>query len=548
MPELRKFVLIAALALCPGCRGRGTSDAQHASSLPLPAGPFRVDVTREILEHRDALVAVLDEVPLPADHPLSQTVDSWVLLIDRAMRGAGLVSDDVPVPRGHVLPADDANAFNPLMRQCLDLRVEPLVNVSVHVPAGEELRAEIDVETVSAQFERVLSWRSLDCRSATPDELHAIRQVLARGSCRRELSGTTIRMAAECYAEDGPWRAETVSIFKNMNAVVVNRGLLARLPREDMLVSVIAHELAHYYRAHHASLLEAPRFWYRDGEWPVPEHRTPLAPDRVPADLVQALDTAMPFLPRIAGAELGAATWPAMLGFLDDRTAFCDQCPPSCEEASALLGRNRVLAKAMQRDWFPHAFRAPPGYLRFEASLRECLRSLPGDAASRLVRLTPVEPARIGHTENLWEALRRADALHEADRSVRLAQLERARALQLGLYTTEQEADEFGLEIATRFAGIDPVWVLREKLASGPWRSAEGYPDFQQCHRMARNGWKRPDGSWESLIPMNTNELHHDNCFRAYNVAREIAVHGGPNRTLPPERWKVLRELARRQE
>ena len=55
------------------------------------------------------------------------------------------------------------------------------------------------------------------------------------------------------YSLPAKFRAKRVYFLQNANWITIHTGLFANLDTEEKFVSVLAHELAHYYRAHSAT-------------------------------------------------------------------------------------------------------------------------------------------------------------------------------------------------------------------------------------------------------------------------------------------------------
>jgi hypothetical protein len=166
---------------------------------------------------------------------------------------------------------------------------------------------------------------------------------------------------------------------------------------------------------------------------------------------------------------------------------------------------------------------------------------------SRVATSFPFGRFPVGNAANAWDVLRAMDRRYEEMRVEYLQVAEEARAARIGYYSIEQEADEHGAEFLVR-GGVNPSVAVKSTLARG-WTNDVGVPGFKLCHQMARTGWKNPDGSWQVLTPFDFDGdfgSHHDTCYRAYNLAREIEAHPdyASKKYLPlsPEKWGELRK------
>jgi hypothetical protein len=111
----------------------------------------------------------------------------------------------------------------------------------------------------------------------------------------------------------------------------------------------------------------------------------------------------------------------------------------------------------------------------------------------------------------------------------------------LGFYTAEQEADEIGLELLAE-VGIAPSVAVDMLFALPVWPVADGVTK-PECEDLRARGWKDEAGAPVSVPVGNPIEPHHDQCFRIFNVDREIDAHRyelreGP--TPPGDEWSTL--------
>jgi hypothetical protein len=126
------------------------------------------------------------------------------------------------------------------------------------------------------------------------------------------------------------------------------------------------------------------------------------------------------------------------------------------------------------------------------------------------------------------------------------------RANRLGWYNQEQMADDFSLELMSNL-GIDPrvgmhLWAafasqVTEKILSPDLLVQNGYPVASSCVDLAKAGFRNGAGAWLPMrLEKDWNDAHHSFCYRAFNIAREIDLHGyvtDPSRTPP-----ALKEVA----
>jgi hypothetical protein len=150
---------------------------------------------------------------------------------------------------------------------------------------------------------------------------------------------------------------------------------------------------------------------------------------------------------------------------------------------------------------------------------------------------------------NLWDVLKRASQrLKDQDRQA-LASLNEAWASRLGQYTTEQEADDLAAEWLGD-AGIDPEHMVlaMKRLGDGLPTSLGGFAlGMETCEELFTNDWFR-DGQYFFVPIGNYAEVHHSQCYRMFNLSREISAHGltatGTAPRVPSHSWADLQRSA----
>jgi hypothetical protein len=137
------------------------------------------------------------------------------------------------------------------------------------------------------------------------------------------------------------------------------------------------------------------------------------------------------------------------------------------------------------------------------------------------------------------------------------AELERNR---IGMYTTEQEADDIAMELAAR-VGLRPDDVLDgylemmhalEHADPAEFARYDNGLSADQCAALYRAGFRAPaaDGGLDDVyVPLGVlYDPHHAWCYRVFNLFREKQVHGyttGPA-DFPPDDppWAQVRAAA----
>lgn len=366
-----------------------------------------------------------------------------------------------------------------------------------------------------------------------------------------------------------------VAIASTSPFVHATTPLIANLD-EKSVVLVLAHELAHYYRAH-ASPLTEPHY----GFWYAKDPATPARP--VPASDAAALQSAyeeVDAAPKpLGGPGLTTKYHARLRGFaLEIGAALDKRTEPACVDAHAATAGEWV------HDFLWNPLPAPDSrtkYVDYEAKLASCALSIAvgapanGDPIATLTKLQANVALRLPGVTAPQSASTLDAFLTQLDTNVRaldarIADLDaRMRVQHIGLYTQEQEADEIALDLVTKL-GISAdealdAWrsVMLALEASNIQRYGErsvrdeqratGEPTAAQCNALSQAGFTQtaPDGT---KVPVFVTmgalaDPHHANCYRLFNLWRETKAHAYPTQgqVAPPgPPWSDLQREAKR--
>jgi hypothetical protein len=353
--------------------------------------------------------------------------------------------------------------------------------------------------------------------------------------------------------------------------------LLAEVDEATVAV-VVAHELGHYFRGH---LSEAVRtktnFWYR-----VDAARAGVA---VPAADSASLSAAYTEVVQ-QGRSLGGYKFPSKYSprlreflVLGLAPILAARTEPgfACTAARKAIGPSiaSVLGSEVPSE------EARIGFLAFEGSLAGCAASLkltgPGvssiSAGEVLFAASAHKPGpKVKISLNLGDSL--GDLLGRLDKQAKdldaktVALEKRIRENRVGLYTTEQEADDFALEISTRLGlsaeqvlqgwigfmtAIDKTYLAsmgEERLRA--YYKQTGEYDAPSCAKLLADNFTTA-GADGTRVPVTMSlgqldEPHHTSCYRLYNLAREARVRnytlGAAQTELSPP-WATLKAQAK---
>jgi len=348
---------------------------------------------------------------------------------------------------------------------------------------------------------------------------------------------------------------------------------------ETTLAVVAAHELGHYYRGHTTDKARARyNFWFQED---AAQKKTP-----VPAKDAAALKAA--YLEVVQGVK--PANGPSFASKYSERLRplllaglaplLLERKEPdfACAAARDALG---PWTEELQHGEAPSAA-TRASFLDFEAKLVSCAPSLAlnGEPGAKSVsggsvlfagakyRPGPKTKVSISFSgDTLGAFLGRLD-LSARDLDTKAAKLlQHMRDNRIGLYTIEQEADDFAMDLATKLGfSVDEIlqgWVSfmaaadRMYLKSvSPERlqayyQSIGERDAASCAALLKDGFTQDDGAGNRVpVTMSLGRLdepHHTSCYRLWNLAREASVQhfvaGPKQQPLAPD-WADLRAEA----
>ena len=345
---------------------------------------------------------------------------------------------------------------------------------------------------------------------------------------------------------------------------------------ETDLVMTAAHELGHYYLAH-ASAVGAAKYgyWFNRGEGDAQPRRA------TNAEALEAAYAEVVVPNPVAGPPLGKQYSPRMREMLvrvvwpllAERREADFACAAARDALAPVVGE-------LQAGSGPYTDDARKGYEAFEKKLSACagriaLRGAEPQSVSAgtlllqgaLHRPGPKTKLSVRIGDTLADFLGRLD-VEAKELDAKAARLvASARSNHVGLYTTEQAADDFSMEIGTRLGfttdEILASWIntMRgiEALVTNAY-PAEQVDEYYRatgdlrpdaCKALLDAGFTRTDEQGRRVLVTvemgQLDEPHHSNCYRLYNLFRESRAHrytiGTRPAALEPA-WSVLQARA----
>lgn len=398
----------------------------------------------------------------------------------------------------------------------------------------------------------------------------------ARARCKVDTSGgNTWKFSGDQCGGAGTYPLP-ISMVAASPYIHVTSDLVAALDETTVAV-VLAHELGHYYRSHVSSLVQRKYdFWfdvdptaprrpvpsaeaaafaaaYKDivsGPKPVAEaalkgRYSPRLRQLLVGPIASALSSLRQNNPTVACANVKAGMWTTQLlfnGSVPDesvRSSFV-----AFEDALAACGDALKVAS------YPDESELDLGGLLIAADYRALGSPRIPDHTTLTVALGILEKAA-------------SDIDKKASNFLADVQTNR-----VGLYTTEQEADEMALDVATK-AGIAPDAVIggwldfmRAGDASGKAAMGAAYDAYlkqtgdlteSSCRALLTNDFSDVDASGNRtphvMVIGQLDEPHHASCYRLYNLWREQRAHqyvAGPAPEALSPAWSEIRAEAQR--
>lgn len=488
-------------------------------------------VARGTIVGDDLAAAGLTPDQLPdATDPLRQRVQFWIDQIDAVVRSRDTASlAGAGKPHGVLIPSSEPNAHSGYSDVCLAFSAT-FAGPPSGETQGDGTNAVVVFDRAAGTFRGPVVDRDPPCAPASlpvAEQAELLKWTFApHPACTFTIEGTEVRFAEACRAlivPDDPWytgmkKATRLAVVQSVNWTVFFTGLL-RETKEEEFVAILAHEMGHYYMSH----ANTPRALYNQF------YRLDASnPEGKPKDDPAA---------RVLGDALLAAL---------DATRGLTRYPPHANQNlhSALFDLTKSLRKEMEKlapaPCQPlSAAVAANDYPKYEDLIAACTGAIKTGSGvgqfpvpklkSTLSAFSPRILAKLGLGEDL-AGIDTIKALYDtmnAKLPVILDQplntlddlTAKAAAFPLGLYTFEQEADELSLEWLMDL-GVKPDVAL-----DAQFKLMKDDPGAAACATLRKNKWKDAQGNPVFVTVGDLHDDHHNGCYRAFNLAREITVH-----------------------
>ena len=550
---------LLCLITCLGCRttgGDAGSRVLHDADQPVADKNNWVELSRDeyLSDLKENLYKLNPQTLLPDDHPLTARAQYWIDLIDHTLRQKYPDKlDGVPHPLAGVIasPEDNAYSSSALVCKAVATRLDP---------ASKATRPDIGfigliAEGGSGVVGEVAAGSCVE-RPLTPADFADVLKDASNDPCDFVLSADStaqqpiIQINLPCPALSaklaGKAVAKGIAGRQVANRITFYSHIFSIIKDEREFVAITAHELGHYYRAHGVSESVPYDFFYKVAD--NSPGRRPVADPSV-ADFGAKVLAASKRTEWSSGAMIDGAGWSVALsgdffhlGLLISNGEQCAghvTCQADCAKVRAFNWQSAAPGPGISRVAFENAFMSCADHIAFAPAVGVSALTLEPVAtlADKLKDLTNLDQQvqNIAAQSPTWGGvLRGLNELLRAQAKPDLALLSNAATQGLGYYTIEQEADELSAEWLAMI-GIDPAFATRSYLdvsiaegANNPLgvtNVAFSLPDQATCRTLYDHGWK--DASGQSVfIPLGDyGEPHHNTCYRAWNIDREIRGH-----------------------
>jgi hypothetical protein len=381
----------------------------------------------------------------------------------------------------------------------------------------------------------------------TLEDLNRLTE-LNGGSCRLTLKRGKILATAACNPVDVPIEEDAFVFLTMSNQLVFFDGVFDFYTEEKWLVSLISHELAHYYLAHDCLSEQRTQFLYRDDPQNLQRVLPEALADQVALAELKAVNTAGIHIP-LKGSQLSRSL---LIKLSRDSEAlayvlngYCPQgspCMEACAEALSALRSDSTMV-SIEISLIRNDTAAIGAAELLAGSLKTCLQSIPEMGSDDLIHFANNVYSISLETSswlpaNSWPDTARILALgnpravlDDLDQQIRACE-QRAMALReriinerVAYYTSEQEADEISLDLHT-LVGITPSAGPERLIPGLVYETIEslGALGMEACLAARRAGWKNETGEWMPVSFEPSTDPHHNSCYRIFQMDRKINV------------------------
>ncbi|MBP9707018.1 MAG: M48 family metalloprotease [Oligoflexales bacterium] len=452
----------------------------------------------------------------------------------------------IPRPRAVVLVNDGINAFVSGAIGCVDF---PSRLKSISASEFTSGLANIENVLFFPGFGRAYQTKKekFECYKVEQFDIkefiavyNETKGAMAEQECNLELDETgqvlLVDNDRQCGSFENITQWDSIVFYTQSNVVYVYAGLLKYFS-EEAVFGVLGHELAHMYRVHSSSFKKFEPYFFKQNdknELMRPSPTNEYSNIQRSALVSTQLSDRPHFEPN---AKVNPNLLTSMFELtLSIGTGFCAQnlkkLESTCKKYSK-YSRDQI-SEWLVRQWNDSNLVPSESYLKFEETFLEFLSLISEDELKLLKEFltNSLYYNRAFFNFDFSKYISLKDWFLDANIKIvdtikyKPLVLQRMANVGLGYYTTEEEADEIGLELIARSG-------LKHKQAVSPWlhflqldvfysgsAESEVAAKVEECVKMFNSQWN----SRKVLLDYLNNE-HHSHCYRLYNTDREWKAH-----------------------
>jgi Peptidase family M48 len=365
-----KLLTIFCLVSLSACRTRKFSDVRHQAN-NIPIGSFQsywVEPTRE--QHINAVKRAMavsqgdseyDRTYYDNNHIAVQKIQSILNVLDAAARETYQGNENlsnIPKPKAIVVQHELPNAF------VMSLPVAQ--NITVNLPSVSKTNANTSVSELNENSPFLIGYGlgnsmkgeiyamptdfifPIEAKKGNLESLISRMQhdaKLVQSPCVPLLNKQEVSFSNEC-AETSTYRGKIgrFAAAQQSNFVVVHSSIIQGMTEAE-IISVLAHELGHYYKAHGAQILKRTEYFYTDSLQI--ENKAPIAfqdPNKIRAAAFLAYFYDLNILPPIEGEKIDHSAFRYLMKGILAKDAVLDFKPTDNNLIHEYKNDNRFLS------------------------------------------------------------------------------------------------------------------------------------------------------------------------------------------------------------
>jgi hypothetical protein len=495
---------------------------------------------------------------LPDSHPALRRIQDHAQRLHSLLLNEKAIPPGLPAPKIYIVRTPEKIARSLGAAQCFQRGFSPDLDwnqvpqeMDAGVKATEALMGTVPPGTLRTP-----------CQLSTDEDVQWLLAHLPPdplGVCNYFLKNDVVMGNTRCFKRrvstasgdevevdfDQNWKSKTISWGTSTNAILFSDAFILSFGKEEEFLAVAFHEMAHYYRNHSSTLAKnSPFFSFAQNnarnEDPVPVEKSKLSRELQEAyDLFLVSDRQTIDYEPLPQLAYQLPVWDTLESIFVDSThsaylpARCSRggCPRECDAALSIAKSPLAQSTLKSLSFVSRGHRRPQekavAHLRsLTPDIQRCFEKLPFSELKTSVNRDRILEWQVSDALNFHSALVNFQEFVELRLSQRKKAWKQLADSGLRMHSAESEADALAIHFMMR-SGINPSHAVDANLTlTGIETFASlGTVGFQQCHKLARQGFKNPDGSWVQMLPVNTLDSHFQGCWRAYSAAQEIEAH-----------------------